>query len=326
MPSAKPSLVSRTLSTGTSVVLLGSAGGAAPSWGRHGIASAVSVNGAVYLIDCGLGTSQRMVQAGFMMSQLRALFVSHLHSDHFDDYFNLIQMTQAAIPTALNGIGHAIDVYGPDRPGPTPGNQVPTRSIGDVTTDFLDANAYELATRPGNAQVNVHLLDPGVVSTALNVAPPMSPFKVMEDENVRVTATLVDHPPMAPSYAFRFDTADGSVVFSGDTGPSQNLITLAKGADVLVHEAFDLAWLSANAPALVTPFEAAHTPSTSVGLVAAAAGVRTLVLSHLVPGDPRAVPDSRWLAAARSNYGGRVVVGHDLAEVRLPAAAARPSA
>lgn len=324
VPPSMPALASSagtgvTPEDGTSVTLLGSAGGPVPWWSRHGIASALSVNGSVYAVDCGLGMTQRMVQAGFRMSQLNALFITHLHSDHFVDYFNIIQMTQQ--PAAVGGIGHAIDVYGPDRPDNwlpvPPGGSAPVRSIQDVTNAFLDADSYELHTRPGTAQVNVHLLAPGVASTPTDAAPPMSPFKVMEDNNVRVTATLVQHPPIFPSYAFRFDTDAGSVVFSGDTSPSPNLIQLASGADVLVHEVFDRTWLRTTSPTLAVPFEAAHTASDEVGLVATQAGAEVLMLSHLVPGDARAVSDRAWSNAARRHFAGPVLVGHDLTTLTL---------
>ncbi|MCC5348697.1 MBL fold metallo-hydrolase, partial [Staphylococcus aureus] len=64
----------------------------------------------------------------------------------------------------------------------------------------------------------------------------MKPVVFYEDDRVKVSATLVQHAPVFPSFAFRFDTEDGSVVFSGDTGPSENLVRMARGADVLVHE------------------------------------------------------------------------------------------
>src|SRR3954464_2019527 len=69
-----------------------------------------------------------------------------------------------------------------------------------------------------------------------NPSPPMEPFKIFEDDRVRVSATLVDHAPIWPAFGYRFDTDDGSIAFSGDTGRSENLIKLAKGADILVHE------------------------------------------------------------------------------------------
>jgi ribonuclease BN (tRNA processing enzyme) len=109
---------------------------------------------------------------------------------------------------------------------------------------------------------------------------------VMRDDNVRVTAALVDHPPVVPAFAYRFDAADRSIVISGDTAPSENLVTLARGADVLVHavmypSAIDrLVARVPNAAALKASILAHQTSAEDAGRSAQAAGVKTLVLSH----------------------------------------------
>jgi ribonuclease BN (tRNA processing enzyme) len=143
----------------------------------------------------------------------------------------------------------------------------------------------------------------------------------MRDENVRVTATLVDHPPVMPAFAFRFDAADRSIVISGDTTPSDNLIKLAKGADVLVHSVLYVPAVDRlvarvpNAAALKASIIAHQTSADDAGRVAAAAGVKTLVLSHLVPADDPSVTDQMWIDAARTRFTGTVIVGKDLLEV-----------
>ena len=76
----------------------------------------------------------------------------------------------------------------------------------------------------------------------------MEPFKFFEDDRVRVSATLVEHAPVWPAFAYRFDTDDGSIVFSGDTGRSENLVKLAKGADILVHEVIVTNWVKGLFP------------------------------------------------------------------------------
>ena len=123
----------------------------------------------------------------------------------------------------------------------------------------------------------------------------------MQDDNVKVTAALVDHPPIENAFAYRFDAPDRSIVISGDTEVSKNLIALAKGADVLVHEAL---WLPAvdrivakvpNATTLKQHIIDSHTSVEDCGRVAAAAGVKTLVLSHLVPPDDPAITDQMWI-------------------------------
>jgi Beta-lactamase superfamily domain len=152
-----------------------------------------------------------------------------------------------------------------------------------------------------------------------NPMPPVAPFSIFEDARVRVTATLVDHAPVFPSFAFRFDTDDGSITFSGDTAPSDNLVRLARGTDVLVHEVIDRAWVEELFPpprtpeteALVRHLLESHTTIEDLGSVAQRARAKQTVLSHLVPGTN---PESRWLEAQRG-YSGRLVVGHDLMEI-----------
>ena len=144
----------------------------------------------------------------------------------------------------------------------------------------------------------------------------------MEDGNVRVTAALVHHPPMVPAFAYRFDGADRSIVISGDTTPVDSLVRLARGADVLVHEAlYDTAAVDRlvasvpNASDLRRSILSHHTTAEEAGRVAAEAGVKTLVLSHLIPAEDPAITEEMWAAAARTHFDGHVVVAKDLMEL-----------
>jgi ribonuclease BN (tRNA processing enzyme) len=139
----------------------------------------------------------------------------------------------------------------------------------------------------------------------------------MQDERAKVTAALVDHPPVVPAFAFRFDGPDRSIVFSGDTNTSDNLIRLARGADVLIHETL---WVPAvdrlvarnpHAATLKKHIIDSHTAVEDVGRVAAAAGVTLLVLSHLVPADDPTITDDMWIGAAQPHFKGDIVVARD---------------
>jgi ribonuclease BN (tRNA processing enzyme) len=151
----------------------------------------------------------------------------------------------------------------------------------------------------------------------------MRPVPFHEDDRVRVRATLVQHAPMFPALAYRFDTDDGSAVFSGDTGPSENLIELAHGADVLVHEVIDTEWAdrllppprSAAQEALFRHLVGAHTAVEEVAAVARAAEVGTLVLSPLIPGNVR----TERLRCGRGASAGRFLIGEDLMVVDVAA-------
>ena len=341
----------------TRLVLLGTSGG--PIWWtdsqRRGISSAVVVGDAVYMVDCGDGAPEAWRPAGLLgpaqgqndMTQLRALFLTHLHSDHVSDYPALL--LQGWVGGGLATAQRPLHVYGPGRreglphvfpparPAPAAVNpENPGAGTVEMTnalyaafsTDIND-RIFDSASPDIRSRVVPHDIE-GPAGAATPSTPParISPFLVHEDDRVRVTATLVDHGQMYPAFGFRFDTDDGSIVFSGDTTVSANLIDLAQGCDYLVHEVIDQAWVEQSVAGLPAPPEVknaflnhllgAHTTVEQVGSVAQAAGAKTLVLNHFVPGE---LPTSRWNRAAR-NYDGRVVVGQDL--MQLGVGTARP--
>jgi ribonuclease BN (tRNA processing enzyme) len=331
----------------TRLALLGTAGG--PVWYGHreGIASAVVVDGDVYLVDCGEGVGQQYRRAGFApfegrqtLRGLRAIFLTHLHSDHCVDYFNVWLFSW------FNGIGanpRLVQAFGPADRGslaplfgteaappvqsadsPTPGTVEMTRRLmqafaADINERMRDDRRPALETR-----FRAHdLALPAAIVAGANSdpAPDMDPIEVYEDENVEVRAVLVPHPPTFPAFAYRFDSADGSIVFSGDTTVSPNLVKLAQGADVLVHEVIDPVWLQSRFEPPLDPMQLAsvnhllssHTTIEQVGGVAERAGVGTLVLNHFVPADN---PHRRWLEA-RAGFSGRLVVGEDLMQIGI---------
>jgi ribonuclease BN (tRNA processing enzyme) len=154
-----------------------------------------------------------------------------------------------------------------------------------------------------------------------DAAPTMEPVEVFRDDErgVVVSAALVQHAPVFPAFGYRFDTPTGSVAFSGDTGECDNVVRLAKDADVLVHEVIDLASLESriahlpNFESVRNHLAMSHTTPEQVGRVATAAGVRTLVLSHLVPGDIE-LAEEQWEAAVLPHFDGEIVCGVDLDE------------
>jgi ribonuclease BN (tRNA processing enzyme) len=302
----------------------------------------VVVNGQVYLVDFGAGWLRRYFQAGLGtplpaggLESLRAAFITHLHADHIVDYPSLLLFgtsdgladrkdsltvigpgSRGPLPPAAKG-GRTSDIVAPDRP--TPGTVEMTEALYRAFATDINDNILDSRKPNPRARISVQdiVLPNGLASDPDRTpSPTMDPIEVYRDENVRVTAVLVDHAPVFPAFAFRFDTQDGSVVVSGDTGPSQNLIRLADGADILVHEVIDTAWVDSLFPqprnaaqeAKAHHLIHAHTATTEVGAIAQAAHVRTLVLTHLAP--PDSTP-SRW-AAASNGFSGRVIVGHDL--------------
>ena len=143
----------------------------------------------------------------------------------------------------------------------------------------------------------------------------------MQNQEVKISTCRVRHPPIKQAYAYRFDAQDRSVVISGDTAYAPELAEFARGADVLVHEVMYLPRIDAlvsrlpNAARLRAHLLAAHTSSEDVGRIAAQAEVKTLVLSHFVPGDDPSITDDQWAEGVRKHYQGRIIVGKDLLEV-----------
>ena len=144
---------------------------------------------------------------------------------------------------------------------------------------------------------------------------------VTRDEDITVRATPVIHPPLPLAFGYRFDAPDRSIVISGDTAKSDQLVKLAEGADVLVHSAFYAPAIERliarvpNAATLRRSIMNGQTSAEDAGRVAQAAGVKTLVLSHLIPPDDPDVTERMWIDAVRPHFKGAIVVGKDLLEV-----------
>jgi ribonuclease BN (tRNA processing enzyme) len=338
------------------VVLLGTGGGGFPKLSRCGFANAVVVDDAVYVVDCGEGVHRQLWAAGLTVNPgygpgrplVRSVFLTHLHADHIMDLVNLFQGSWPP-PT--------VDVYGPGPAGlpipefpPGAGRPLaiadePTPGTGATIEHLMRAFAYNLNLRVADEgrinvadSLRVHEMgvcrdgytpdiDLGVAGDGTSpeaAAPPMEPVVIQpeDDHGVTVSAILVQHAPVFPAFGFRFDTPGGSVAFSGDTGPCDNVVRLAQGADVLVHEVIAIDRLmervsrQPNAEAVRNHLAGSHSSPEQVGAIASRAGVRTLVLSHLVPGDLEPTPEE-WEERVRPHFAGDVVCGVDLDEFAL---------
>lgn len=323
------------------VVLLGTSGG--PRWrlSRSGISTAVVVGDAVYLVDCGYGAGAQLVRAGLTPAQLRAVLITHLHSDHTADLANLLLygwyegLEQVAEPVACLGPpsrgsfpaetadgGPVPRLVRPEEP--SPGFTAMVRHLEAAYATDLNDRMRDTRRRDPRELLTVRDIElpPGVViDPDCHAAPDTEPWIVHEDDRVRVTATLVQHAPMAPAFAFRLDSDSGSVVVSGDTGPCDNLVRLAEGANLLVHEVIDEEYVArhyengrtAQQRAMIAHHLSAHTTVPQVGEVAERAGVPTLVLTHFVPGD---IDVPRWHEAGK-HFSGHLVIGEDLQRIPI---------
>jgi ribonuclease BN (tRNA processing enzyme) len=263
--------------------------------GRKNPSTLLLINGTPYVVDCGYGTTQQLVAAGVPMPTVRYLFITHHHSDHNLELGPIVTNAWSA------GLGTAVDAYGP--PG-----------LAKMTRDFFEYLKFDIDTR---------ITDEGRPDVRKLLVPHDfdKPGLVLENAEVRVTAARVRHPPIEQAYAYRFDTRDRSIVISGDTTYSPELVALARGADVLVHEILHLGGMESllkrvpHAMRLREHLLASHTVPEDVGRVAAQAGVKTLVLSHFVPGDDPSITDEQWAEGVRKHFGGTIIVGRDLLEI-----------
>ena len=283
--------------TRTQVVLLGT--GTPPADpDRSGAATAVVVNDTAYLVDFGAGVVRRAKSAAVDRGiaalepvKLRVAFVTHLHSDHTVGYPDLI-----LTPWVL-GRRVPLEVYGPA------GIKGMTEHImeaykADFEARTRDRGLYTVGAFPEGHQVNAHEIRPGVV---------------YKDANVTVTAFATKHA--MESYGYRFDTADRSIVISGDTNPTQATIDACRGCDVLVHEVLTLDWLGRRKDFHAYAAQH-HTTTTQLVELAIQAKPRLLVLYHASLSLRPAVDSERSppavLLAEMSRYPGHVVVGRDL--------------
>jgi ribonuclease BN (tRNA processing enzyme) len=266
----------------TVVVLLGT-GTPRPDPEASGPATAIVVGQRVFLVDAGPGVERRLAAAHLPIDGVTALFVTHLHSDHTLGYPDLI------FTSWVMGRTKPLAAYGPH------GLRAMTDHILAAWAEDIDVRTNGLEKRTqGGYRVDVHEISPGVV---------------YDSAGVRVTAFAVEHGTWREAYGYRFDTPGRSVVISGDTKPSENLVRAAAGADVLVHEVYPAARMAAESPPWPTYMREFHTSDVELGQLAARIRPKLLILSHIIR---RGATDEELLAGVRKSFDGRVVVGHDL--------------
>jgi ribonuclease BN (tRNA processing enzyme) len=282
------------------LVLLGTGGGPTPKALRAAPAAALMIGGRLHMLDAGNGAARQAVLAGLPLRNLAHIWISHLHNDHVADAFALPWLAWSGALTT------PVSIHGPAGLNRMrAGWEAFART--DIETRMADEGRPDL-----RRLLAVQEIVPGVL---------------LDSDGLKVTAARVEHPPLVDSFAFRFDWArDGvakSLVYSGDTAPCPALVALARGADVLVQEAMYLPALDrliaseSNAPSLRAHLLASHTTAEQAGEIAAAAGVKRLVLTHFVPGGDPSIRDEDWRAAAAIAFKGEIAVGRDLMGVDL---------
>jgi ribonuclease BN (tRNA processing enzyme) len=295
---ARPALAQTPAKPRTRIIFLGTKGGPRVGVGASNPANLVVVNDTPFVIDCGMGVSRQLVNAGVPLPSVKYIFISHHHSDHNLEYGNLFYNAWAA------GLSTPIHSFGP-------------KGIEAMTRTYWELNKFDVDTRIEDEGRP----DPRPLLVAKDIT---EDGVVLQTADVKVTAFRTPHPPIVDSFAYKFETPDGVIVFSSDTAYNPRLAEFAKGADVLVHEALyvpavdRLVIKTKNGATLKKHLMESHTTTEDVGRIAAAAGVKVLVLSHFVPGDDPEITDEDWISGVRKNFFGKIIVAKDLMQLALP--------
>jgi ribonuclease BN (tRNA processing enzyme) len=293
--------------TGSTLVLLGTQGGPNVTLGRSQSASAVIAGGQPYLVDCGYGTLRALVEAGIPFNRIGDVFLTHLHDDHTADL--------AALLTHKWTNGST--------------NPQPARVWGPYGSQAMVEGAIAFF----RANVEIRMVDEGrtvrpeSIFSGHDLAAP-GVTEVFRDDQVTVQAVENAHFPERAreqmpyrSFAYRFNAADRSFVFSGDTAYSTSLVEMARGADVFVCETMTMAMrrqfegrggVATDRESIGRHVLETHVGTEDAARMASEAGVGTLVLNHLLPGATgRGAADEAYLSGIREIFDGEIIVGQD---------------
>ncbi len=311
------------------IIFLGTAGGPPLRLDRSEPATLLIVDDRKYLIDCGIGTMRRMVEAGIQSEQIKTVFFTHLHADHdlglADIMANDFLHTG---PVAFD----PINIYGPPQ----------TKELVDAAFHFITVGFRPfVAENPASFRmVNGEFASPFVAHEFNRDGAVFqdNKIRVIAMENSHYILMPTQHRKMIKSYSYRIETPQGQIVFTGDTGPSDELTRLASGADILVAEASnrdseDLDqlvnsmaarnhWSPERTKAFRSHFEFEHLDTDRIGQLAMKAGVKSVVLYHY---DPQGKADqAAFVRGVKKHFAGPVFAPDDLDRFCLRTGAIRP--
>jgi ribonuclease Z len=259
---------------------------------RFGPSILVDAGNQKLLFDCGRGATQRLYQLKVPFNEVDALFLTHLHSDH------TVGIPDLWLTGWIMGRTAPLRIWGP-------------KGTRQMISHLQRAYEYDVHLR---RDVDEKLAAPGAVLVPKEI----SEGVIYENRGVRVTAFAVDHRPIKPAFGYRVDFAGHSVVLSGDTRFSENLIRFAQGTDVLIHEVLDPeAYNQLKEDSAFTNEQrqkviAHHITPPEAGIVFTRVKPKLAVYSHIVP---PAVPDV--IPHTRKTYSGPLEVGEDLMSIEI---------
>lgn len=274
------------------VVLLGTKGGPAIRPGSTmPTSSYLSMGGENIVVDCGLGVSRGLTDAGIRLETLNRIIITHLHSDHYLELGPLLHTAWTA------GLKSQVEIWGPS-------------GLDHYWAAFLESM---------QADIELRIEDEGRPDLSkLVTVKTITEGEFLVTGNLRVSAIRNVHPPLDETYALSFRTDDRHVVFSGDTAHFPELAEFSREADLLVHEAMLEPALKAlvdrvgnGDDRLMKHLLRSHTAAGNAAELAQKAGVKALAFHHLIPSDDPDFSEKDWISAVETRYSGKFHLGKD---------------
>ena len=303
---------SATFADGLHLYVCGS-GSPMPDAQRAGPCLAVLAGKQAFIFDAGSGSIRKLQRMGFPMPRLQAAFLTHLHSDHIDGLGELLLQAWVA-----GGRAAPLPVYGPAGTD---------KVIGGLRTAYEIDEGYRIAHHGPKV---VHPTGFGGNAQVIALPQGTDAQIVYDQAGVKITVIRVKHAPIEPAFAYRIDYKGRSIALSGDTVYSPSFTAAARGADLMLHEALNKRMIAALGEQLAGRGQARnaqimhdiqnyHASPEDAARSAREAGVRALVLYHLVPAPPARLIEPLFLGDAPRQFSGPLKLAQDGMLIHLPA-------